>query len=145
MAVKVVWVDSWKDYPETSRQASNLGVAHGGKVYAIKERTPASVVEHEKYHIEKGQDRKVTRKAEVDVRQELEAHLHAYRKTGSPKHILASLRAIAVRMVEWYRKDWDEVVGIIKDEMDKLDTPKGWRSDLHKLDLEIKEGWIDSD
>ena len=91
---KIKKVKSWKESPHPEYPSSVKGFTYPStNTIYIREDTPESDIEHEKFHmIKKHPDkpRDPTKYAE----QEIMATLYAYHKLGRPTHILSKLRAI---------------------------------------------------
>ena len=138
----IIEVKSWRDIPVDFYPGSGVeGIydSKTGKIYIVKG-SPESVKYHEEYHALKRHPDKPRDFANY-VRQEIEAHLYSYGKTGRPKHLLQKLRAIFNDLI-WHvyrvnpRKALDTIRVVIFEE---YDVPPGWKEDFFKLRKESRK------
>jgi len=140
--IRVVTVTRKRDLPpESGRMPCADVTAH---TIFVTRKTPKSVVEHERYHILKRHPRKPRDPVEY-VRQEFEAMLYSYKKTGHPRHILHRLYGLTNEINHGlYRYGWRDTYRIISAAMSKLDVPRGWLEDKKKWHGKMaKLGWKD--
>jgi hypothetical protein len=154
--IKVIHVKSWRDLPGAKEEAienrkdKGTGIetkAYTSGVYGesdIKKRTihivdgaPKGALEHEKYHIEHGH-RTPSKESEY-VRQEMEAILYSYHKTGYPRTIKGYLKGIAETIL-WRRyKGYTKAgaIRIIQARINSMDVPERWIRDWDVVKREI--------
>lgn len=141
---KIKKVKSWADSPHPEKSASVSGFTYlpTNTIY-IREDTPESDIEHEKYHMIKKHSSRPRDPAKY-AEQEVMATLHAYHKLGRPTHILSKLRAIFNDIT--FRKYKAGAVSpnrakmIIKDALfETPGIPNSWKEDYFKLFKEYKE------
>ena len=152
--IRVIRVKSWRDLPGAKEEAIEnrdskvTTYAYNSGVYGesdMKKRTihivdgaPKGALEHEEYHIM--QNHKGTPdKESTYIRQELEAILHSYHKTGYPRTIKNYLKGIA-ETVLWRRyKGYTKAGAIraIQSRLNKMDVPPRWIRDWEEVKKEI--------
>lgn len=148
--IKVHQVKSFKSFPKdedgTPQDRSVKAVAYPSKreIYVVKGKTSESDKQHEIGHVVHRDANDWPYKSEIFVRDELEASLYAYKKTGAPKHMLSRLRAIFNDLYRnHYKISAREALSTIGKELRRLPVPKSWLNDYQLLrQLVIKSfGW----
>ena len=143
---KIKKVKSWKETPHPEYPASVSGFADlpTDTIY-IREDTPLSDIEHEKYHMIKRHPDKPRDPAKY-AEQEIQADLYAYHRTGNPKHILRKLRAtfndLTFREYEIGTVSPNRAKMIIKEILfETPGVPTSWKEDYFKLFKEYREAY----
>jgi hypothetical protein len=137
--IKVIRVKSASGLPDYNKHSPDYWKGVRGKAYPetrtlyVIGKTDPDTIEHEKYHIIKRHPEKERNPSDY-VKHEMEAMVHAYRKTGYPKHIVTKLNAM-YNDLHW-REYWvskSDTLRIIDRNMSMLDVPELWKSDWSKV------------
>jgi len=112
---------------------ANVAEISGGKIY-ITSKTPSHSIEHEKGHYALGHDISgYPTQARTYIKEEIEANLYAYKRTGQPKGLYQRLLGIFVEVRDNYNVKPEYILDYMKEYLKKYDVPDQWKKDYLKV------------
>lgn len=102
-----------------------------GKTIYVTSKTSKHSLEHEKGHYALGHNvLNYPAQARHYVREEIDANLYAYEKTGQPKGIITRLYGIFSEVKHNYKIPTDLIVSYIREQIIRKEIPPKWKSDF---------------
>lgn len=135
--IRIHWINNWKEAPfemEHSAQIQAVSFPKKREIWAIRGRATESVLQHEIAHVKK-QHSLYPLQSSKYIRDELEAELVAYEKTGSPQRIVEHLRGIVNGAHELYERDFPWLIREVGNQLqifgDRI--PDSWYNSYYEL------------
>jgi len=140
--VKIIRVKDWENLPEDFRTFGGKKLASDTmaftnpktrEIYVLEDKPLTEMsIEHEKGHLIKHHPA-WNYKPENHVRDEIEAHLYAYQRTGKPKRLIMEIRALHQDLVQLYKIPFNRTRAIIRRNIMRPNIPQQWKNDFAKL------------